>query len=220
MRAPKAGVHPIVKEDSVQFTAICRDLLQKGFSIRFTARGESMRPNILPNDQVLVAPAPATELKPGQVVLAQSGEGLRVHRMIQRIAEGSAAITRGDAGQEADATEQQILGRVVGVARDGKQISTDRSWTAQVHAARAWLRKLRLAGRRRLTRATLTIVPAFIFFQLFVGAAPTRAVRVTLTQTPSVTTVSPGGQITYTDTLTNNSGANSVNNPVITQIIP
>jgi len=67
MRALKSAVPSAVKKDSSQFAAICRELLQKGFSVRFTAQGESMRPNILPNDQVLVAPVPVTELKPGQV---------------------------------------------------------------------------------------------------------------------------------------------------------
>src|SRR5271163_1817775 len=110
MRAPKSMTSDAVKKDSAQFAAICRELLQKGFSVRFTAQGESMRPNILPDDQVLVAPTSANEVRPGEVVLAQSRDGLRVHRMIQRLAEGSAAITRGDAGQEADAIEQQILG--------------------------------------------------------------------------------------------------------------
>ena len=222
MRAPKSMMSSAVRKDSAQFAAICRELLQKGFSVRFTAQGESMRPNILPNDQVLVAPASANELKPGQVVLAQSQEGLRVHRVIERLAEGSAAITRGDAGQEADATEQQILGKVVAIARDGEEISTDRPWSTQVHAARTWLRKLRLAGRRRLTRGFLAAVPAFILLQLFAGAAAMRAnnVPVTITQTPSVTTVSPGGQITYTDVLVNTNNTASTHAPVITQPIP
>jgi uncharacterized repeat protein (TIGR01451 family) len=222
MRAPKSMTSNGVRKDSAQFAAICRELLQKGFSVRFTAQGESMRPNILPNDQVLVAPAPANELKPGQVVLAQSGEGLRVHRMIQRIAEGSAAITRGDAGQENDPAAHFVFGNVVAIKRDGWQISLERPWTRHVHAARAMLRQLWLAGRRRLTRAALTIVPALILLQLFAGVTAVQAnnVPVTVTQTPSVTTVSPGGQVTFTDVMMNTNNTASSHIPVFTQPIP
>ena len=225
MRAPKFPmpgiVKPgIVKKDSAQFLAVCRELLREGFAVRFTAQGQSMQPNILPDDQVVIAPATVQQINPGQVVLASGRDGLRVHRMIQRLADGSCAITRGDAGQANDEGMQIVLGNVVAIERDGKRISTERAWTRPLHAARTLLRRLRLAGKRRLTRGALTIVPTLILLQLLAGAAPAQAVGVTLNQTTSVTTVSPGGQITYTDTLTNNSAANSVNNPVITQIIP
>ena len=213
---------PVVRKNSAQFAAVCHELLDRGLHFRFTAQGRSMQPNILPGDQVVVAPAnSADDLKPGQVVFTQSLDGLRIHRLIGRVADGGAAATRGDSGQEPDSAEQQqILGRAVAIQRDGQHISLERPWTRQLHAARAFLRRLRLAGRRRLTGSSLVLLPALIVVHLLSGATATRAVNVTIAQNPSVSTVSPGGQIVYTNTLTNNSGANTVHNPVITQATP
>src|ERR1700722_1963206 len=212
-----------VRKNSTQFAAICHDLLDRGLLLRFTAKGQSIQPNIFSGDRVLVAPADPKEVAAGQVVLTEGQDGLRIHRLIGRVADGGAAITRGDAGQEADAdTQQKILGMAVAVERNRREISLDRPWTRPMHAARTLLRRLLLAGKRRLTRGLLALLAAFIFFQLFAGAAPARAnkVAVTITQTPSVTTVSPGGQVTYTDVLTNTDNTASSASPVITQPIP
>jgi uncharacterized repeat protein (TIGR01451 family) len=226
MRAPKSPISGIVKpgmvkKDSAQFLAVCRELLREGFAVRFTAQGQSMQPNILSDDQVVIAPASVQQIKAGQVVLAEGRDGLRVHRMIQRLAEGSAAITRGDAGQANDEGMQTILGNVVAIERGGKQISADRPWTRPLHAARVFLRRLRLAGKRRLTRGALSAIPVFILLQLLAGAAPVLAsTPVTVTQSVSVTSVSPGGQVTLTDVMINTNNAASTRTPVFTQPIP
>jgi uncharacterized repeat protein (TIGR01451 family) len=222
--AESTGTKPaktVVRKNSAQFAAVCQELLQRGLHLRFTAHGKSMQPNILSEDQVVIAPASERELVRGQVAFAQGREGFRIHRLIRDVATGSAAITRGDAGQEQDpAAQQQILGRAIAIVRKGREISLDRPWTPRLHAARAFFRKVRMAVRRRAARGFLLCVPALILLQLLTGAAPVKAVSVTITQTPSVTTVSPGGTITYTDTLTNNSTTQTVNNPTITQVTP
>ena len=222
--AESTGTKPaktVVRKNSAQFAAVCQELLQRGLHLRFTAHGKSMQPNILSEDQVVIAPASERELVRGQVAFAQGREGFRIHRLIRDVATGSAAITRGDAGQEQDpAAQQQILGRAIAIVRKGREISLDRPWTPRLHAARAFFRKVRMAVRRRAARGFLLCVPALILLQLLAGAAPVKAVSVTITQTPSVTTVSPGGTITYTDTLTNNSTTQTVNNPTITQVTP
>jgi uncharacterized repeat protein (TIGR01451 family) len=226
MRATKSGAmggaEAAVKKDSAQFAAICRELLHKGFSVRFTAQGESMRPNILPGDRVLVAPIGAGEVKRGQVVLAQSRESLRVHRMVARLAEGGAAITRGDAGRGDDEPTREVLGRVTATEREGREISFEQPWMPLLHAVRTFVRKARLAGRRKFNGRFLAVVPVFILLQLFAGAEPVKAnkVAVTITQTPSVSTISPGGQVTYTDVLMNTDGTASTHIPIITQPIP
>ena len=213
--AESTGTKPaktVVRKNSAQFAAVCQELLQRGLHLRFTAHGKSMQPNILSEDQVVIAPASERELVRGQVAFAQGREGFRIHRLIRDVATGSAAITRGDAGQEQDpAAQQQILGRAIAIVRKGREISLDRPWTPRLHAARAFFRKVRMAVRRRAARGFLLCVPALILLQLLTGAAPVKAVSVTITQTPSVTTVSPGGTITYTDTLTNNSTTQTVN---------
>jgi uncharacterized repeat protein (TIGR01451 family) len=218
--APEAAV----RKNSAQFAAVCHEILNRGLHLRFTAEGQSMQPNILSGDRVLVAPASETEMAGGRVVLTEGHDGLRIHRLIGRVASGGAAITRGDAGQEAADADmhQEILGQAIALDRNGKHISLAGLWTRRLHAARILVRKLRLAGRRRLKDGFLALVPVFILWQLFAGAAPVRAntVPVTITQTPSVATVSPGGQVTYTDVLMNTNNTASTARPVITQPIP
>ena len=212
-----------VVRNSAQFGDVSAALLQRGMKVRFRANGLSMRPNVLDNDSVIVAPAHQKDLRRGDVALTHGPDGFRVHRVASTPAAG-AVITRADAGQENDAATHLVLGRVTAVVRNGRKISFQRPWMPQVHAARNFIHMLRLVARRRMTLRFLAASPALILLQLFVAATPVKAVAVTLTQTPSVTTVSPGATVTYTDTLTNNNGGfgggNSVTKPVITQPIP
>ncbi|MGB7282869.1 MAG: C25 family cysteine peptidase [Candidatus Acidiferrum sp.] len=209
----------IEKRNSAQFAAVCDALLQRGVKVSFRAQGQSMQPNILDNDTVIVAPADQ-KLQRGDVALTFGEDGFRVHRV--RFADGSAGeiVTRGDAGLENDAATRNVLGRVTTTVRNRHEMSFDRPWIPYLHALRTLVHNLRLAVNRRLTPRILGALPALILLQLFVAAAPVKAVAVTLTQTPSVTTVSPSGTITYTNKLTNNSGTASVTKPVITQATP
>jgi uncharacterized repeat protein (TIGR01451 family) len=221
MHALKCKVPSVVKKDSVQFTAICRDLLQKGFSVRFTAQGESMRPNILPHDQVVVAPAPASQIKSGQVVLAQSCDGLRVHRMVQRLAEGGAAITRGDAGQANDAAAQRIFGKVVALERGKRNISLT-GWQAPlVQASRTVMHRLRQAAVLRLKRIRSMVLPAglLILFGALGNAAPAVGQALTISNT-AASPVAPGGTITYTQVISNTSGVAVTQVINVTQTLP
>ncbi|HUB58947.1 MAG TPA: S24/S26 family peptidase, partial [Candidatus Micrarchaeia archaeon] len=184
----------IVKRNSAQFAALCGALLERGVNVRFRAHGRSMQPNILDDDAVIVTHA-EEKLQRGDVALTHGADGFRVHRV--RFADGSAGeiVTRGDAGQEYDAATQYVLGRVTAVVRNETQISFARPWTSHLHAARAFVNKLQLAARRRLTLRLLGAMPVFLLLQLFVAATPVKAVAVTLTQTPSVTTISPGATV-------------------------
>jgi uncharacterized repeat protein (TIGR01451 family) len=211
---------PIEKRDSAQFAAICEALLARGASVRFRAQGQSMQPNILHDDVVTVAPAEQGELRRGDVALTHGKDGFRVHRV--RFSDGSAGeiVTRGDSGREDDVPALAVLGKVTATRRNGRRVSFARPWMREVHAARTILHRLRLAMSRRLAPRLLAVVPVFLLLQLFAGATPVQAVSVTLTQTPSVTTVSPGGTVTYTNVLKNNSGTTGVVNPVITMATP
>jgi uncharacterized repeat protein (TIGR01451 family) len=211
---------PIVRRNSEQFAAVCEELLDRGVSVRFRAQGQSMQPNILNEDVVTVAPAEQKELRRGDVALTRGEEGFRVHRV--RFSDGSACeiVTQGDAGLENDSPAQIVLGTVTATARNGREVSFERPWMRELHAARTFVHRLRFALSRRLAIRLVALVPAFVVLQLFAGATAVKAVNVTLTQTPSVTTVSPGGTVTYTNVLTNNSGFNGVVHPVITQATP
>jgi uncharacterized repeat protein (TIGR01451 family) len=211
---------PIVRRNSAQFAAVCEELLDRGMSVRFRAQGRSMRPNILDEDVVTVAPAEHKELRRGDVALTRGEEGFRLHRVRFRHGSAGEIVTRGDAALENDSPAQTVLGTVAATARNGREASFKRPWMRELHAARTFVHRLRLALSRRLAIRLVAVVPAFLVLQLFAGATAVKAVNVTLTQTPSVTTVSPGGTVTYTNVLTNNSGFTSVARPVITMATP
>ncbi len=208
-----------VVRNSAQFAEFSAALLQRGLKLRFRANGLSMRPNIFDNDSVIVSPVDQKGLRRGDVALTRGADGFRVHR-VASVSRIGALITRSDAAQENDAATDLVLGRVTAVVRNGRKIPFQYPWMSQVHVARNFVHKLRLVARRRVSLRFLAAAPALILLQLFVAPTPVKAVNVTLTQTTSVTTVSPGGTVIYTDTLTNNSGGATVNNPVITQPIP
>lgn len=208
-----------VVRNSAQFGELSTALLQRGMKVRFRANGLSMRPNILDDDSVIVAPVDPKDLRRGDVALTQGADGFRVHRVTSAPTAGS-VITRADSGQENDAAPDLVLGRVTAVVRRRRKISFQHPWMPQVHATRNFVHLLRLAARRRPALRFLAAAPVLILLQLFVVATPVKAVKVTLTQTPSVATVSPGASVTFTDSLTDNSGGTSVNNPVITQATP
>ena len=202
----------VLKKDSAQFEAVCRELLRNGLAVRFTAEGESMRPNILPQDQVFVVPVASEELKAGEVVLTQDGDGLRVHRMVQRLAESGAAITRGDAGQENDTATQRILGKVVAIERDGRRTSITESAQKLLHAFRKLTRRLKLAGTLRWKRigSSLALLGGLAASGMLLNATPAAAqADLTMSQTTSVSVVDTGVNVTYTEIATNN-GPNAV----------
>jgi len=74
---------------------MCEAVLKNGATVRFHARGLSMQPNINDGEAVELRPATAQEVSKGEIVLAQTGDGLRLHRVVEKIASG--VLTRGDA---------------------------------------------------------------------------------------------------------------------------
>jgi len=77
--------------DSRLFGELMRSLLKDGIGVRFRAAGRSMYPAIADGDTVEVtAMSTATS---GEVVLTETADGLRVHRIVNT---GTAVSTRGD----------------------------------------------------------------------------------------------------------------------------
>ena len=61
-----------------------------------------MRPNIVEDDAVIVAPVADSAVRTGDVLLTQGDSGLKVHRVVQRNVPAGTFVTRGDSGQEND----------------------------------------------------------------------------------------------------------------------
>ena len=109
------------------FVDVVSDLLSRGHSVRFRAKGGSMRPTIREGEAITVAPAPPAEIRRGDVILYRSARGVIAHRVasVARLPTGTLVfIPRGDASQDRDdpVEEGAILGRVVTVERSGRAL--------------------------------------------------------------------------------------------------
>jgi uncharacterized repeat protein (TIGR01451 family) len=214
---------PIVRRNSAQFAAVCEALLHRGANVRFRANGLSMRPNILDNDSVIVAPA-EQKIERGDVALTYGEEGFRVHRV--RFTDGYAGeiVTRGDAGQENDPAVNRAFGKVIAIERNGQRVSMERPGTECLHAARVWMHRLKLASALRLSwlSASSLCFGLIAAFGLLLNASPVAAqADLTMSQTTSVSVVDTGVNFNYTEIATNN-GPNAVpaNTLVIYQQTP
>jgi uncharacterized repeat protein (TIGR01451 family) len=98
--------------DSKLFEGVVRELLEKGLSVRFQARGASMSPAIRDREIVEVTPVIVSKLRKDDIVLAKSNYGFRLHRIVFADHERDVFITQGDCGQENDPALKaaQILG--------------------------------------------------------------------------------------------------------------
>ena len=99
-------------ENSQAFEELIRDLLRRGLSVRFQARGASMSPAIRDGEFVEVTPVIVSKLRKDDIVLAKSHYGFRLHRVVRADLSNDVFITRGDCGQEDDPAlkASQILG--------------------------------------------------------------------------------------------------------------
>ena len=142
--------------------------------IRFKATGDSMLPSVWPGDLLTVRRQSFSEFRPGQIVLYERGASGRLpvagenaqlvaHRVIDCSGDFSGdlgprqLVTRGDSlpCNDAPVHEDQILGRVVSISRNGRPIDLDFTRSRRIAA---WvLRRSDLAGRvlLRFTRFRL-----------------------------------------------------------------
>src|SRR5580658_4280305 len=202
---------PIVKRNSEQFGAMCEALLERGVNVRFLAQGQSMQPNVLNNDAVIVAPA-EQNLRRGDVALTRSEDGFCVHRVCFSDGFAGEIVTRGDAGQENDRAANLIFGKVIAIERNGQKASIARPGIKFLHAARTWMRRLRLAFALRLGQlsASSLCFGLIAALGLLLNASPVAAqADLTMSQTTSVSVVATGVNFTYTEFATNN-GPNAV----------
>lgn len=107
---------------------IVRALADRG-RISLRVRGSSMLPWVRPGDIAVIRRAGATDVRCGDVVLLHREERLFVHRLVQKHGslESAKFLAKGDAhpGDDGLIHGQEILGRVMKIYRDGRQIDLD-----------------------------------------------------------------------------------------------
>lgn len=217
------AIETLTTRDSRKFSAVCRELLDRGLNVRFRAHGASMRPNILEGDALVVAPVSNSPVRRGDVVLTEADCGLKSHRVMHHSNATGAVMTRGDSGQENDQPTYAPLGKIIIVERGGRATSAT-GLCARISA------KLNSAAHRfefsfwyRTARLLRYFFPAALLLLvcLIATVSPAAAVNADLavTETPGSGTVSPGGNIVYTIVVTNN-GASNAAVPQWVQAIP
>ncbi len=113
--------------NGTEFQALAEQLLAEGHRVRFQASGESMQPFIQDKDILEVAPLEGKRIKPGDVLLVETGEGrLLAHRVVKISRNNGTTfyVTRGDGCITTDGRFrlENILGRVETVERGNKRI--------------------------------------------------------------------------------------------------
>ncbi|MHB9116077.1 MAG: S24/S26 family peptidase [Thermoleophilia bacterium] len=153
---PDAG-RPLGAETLAQLTT---DVLGRGASVRLSTRGGSMTPSIRDGDVLRVDTVRAADLRVGDVILYRDAWGrLLAHRVLGyagRRGERSVLVVRGDAfrGAGERILSAWVLGRVVGVERDGRYLplsepSTRWCGLAWARAPRGAVRVVRALARAR-----------------------------------------------------------------------
>ncbi len=123
------------------------ELLSRGTRVRFRPSGRSMYPSIREGELITVEPVVPSDVKRGDIILYRSARGLIAHRVVGSSPTQSSVLSphyflRGDASLSCDkpVAAQQILGRVVGVERNGRSIAL------ASRGAKMWHKVRRLAS--------------------------------------------------------------------------
>jgi uncharacterized repeat protein (TIGR01451 family) len=213
-----------LRRDSRLFGELVRDFLRAGTPVRFRAEGASMQPNLMGGELLTVAPVDPAAVRRGNIVLTHEGSSFKAHRVVSQGANHPCIETRGDAGWTSQSTgRSDILGRVNfsengSGGRQMRQDSRFSFWRAKV---RCVLGRISAAISLRIRNSfSLSVLALAASGTLLLLPSPVAAqADLSLTQTASASVVSPGGTITYTETITNN-GPNAVTNAVLYQQTP
>src|SRR6266851_5936415 len=126
---------------SAVFGAVIEEALANGTVVRFRAEGNSMYPTIRDGEPITVAAVPAEQVVRGDVLLCRHGHRLLAHRVVGVTTHGTERFfeLRGDAKVSCDSpvAAGAVVGRVVGVRRNGRVIPLSGCGARLRHKARA-----------------------------------------------------------------------------------
>lgn len=103
--------------------------LKRRGRISLRVHGTSMQPWVRPKDIALIRKISIENVRCGDVVLFRRENHLLVHRIVQKSGslDATQLLSKGDAHPTSDGVvqEQELLGRVVRIYRDGRRIDLD-----------------------------------------------------------------------------------------------
>lgn len=215
---------PQVRRDSRLFEELTDALLRRGNAVQFRVHGQSMTPNLLDGDEVVIAPTGPDKIRRGDVLLARNEDGLLVHRVASVAPAAQNAQLRSDTSHERDLPASRVYGKVVARRRGSAHERFTPLQTQIVHPLRVMARRIRAAAKLRIRRLAL-LLPGMVLLSVLgaiflspVAHAQTSDLAVT-SDSAAPATVAPGDQITYTVTVINN-GPSNASRPVFTTSTP
>lgn len=155
---------------TADFEELSSQVLEEGHDLRFRARGSSMHPLVRDDDILKVRPVDGKEISVGDVVFYRSrAKGIVVHRVvsIRRGSEGVVLVVKGDAARCRDPLVHgsQVLGRVVGLERGGREVALDSRLSRsldplrlRLHTVRRCVCSLSTTGERGLRRMAAALL--------------------------------------------------------------
>ena len=119
-----------------------KGVIERDVEIPLKTFGLSMRPVIYGGEWIVVRRAIEAEIRVGDIIIYQAGQGFVAHRVIQRLKKGEQTCfkVKGDAhlASEGVVSAGQIIARVVALKKRGRVISMDQP---------AWQRANRIIAR-------------------------------------------------------------------------
>ena len=107
-----------------------REAVRKGQPLWFRVISGSMHPLLRVGEEVYIEPATADQLQVGEIAAFETGEGLVIHRVVQRRPEkrGIQLIEMSDVHLRAGRVESNaVVGRVVAIGQQNRRIDLRRS---------------------------------------------------------------------------------------------
>jgi signal peptidase I len=127
--------------DSEIFGAVITEALANGTIVRFCAEGISMYPTIRDGETITVASVSTDDVVRGDLLLCRHGKRVLAHRVVGVTTCGTERFfeLRGDARASCDAPvgAAAVVGRVIGVRRNGRAIVLSGRAARLRHRARA-----------------------------------------------------------------------------------
>jgi signal peptidase I len=127
------------------------EVLRSSGTLCLRVTGWSMLPSVWPGDTLVVESATSETVADGDIVLFGRDRRLFAHRVVSQSKKQKASkiLTRGDAMPQPDppVAEDELLGKVSYIVRDGKCIEPSRSLRFSERAVAALVRRSQVAAR-------------------------------------------------------------------------
>lgn len=155
-QSERPAIRLLTRVDSTAFAAVAESLLRQGTEIRFVARGRSMTPSIRDGDTVTASPwhGRGRRAAPGAIVLAVTGNGMVLHRVIGRrtVSGRNMVVLQGDSAAVCSEVvpADAVIGTVARIERAGLTFNPNRLTGRMKGLLRSRLKRLRTSARLTL----------------------------------------------------------------------